>query len=447
MTGPKMPNVSTPISTRAATAIVAISGSTRMSVSVGSGTPAVMMRAHASRIGRRHTGSRTPSAPSTTGSSPHRVASSRMGTPSTRLARAISHTASRSAERGSTTTSPGPTSRHSSEPSISGRRARHGTRGDHPCVGKPHAVRAQRQQRLQAGVVGRGHEDQVRAPEQRQIGGDQPLEVRLAEVARVEACRQQHAVDRRGTRLAQDAIGRRGGHALVGQDDDRGDRIGDVRGVRLRRGAPGIDRGGHCLEEIVPFLHRTPRTLAHVEPVRDGDAGGVHDERQVAAVQRQIRRRQRARVAARRIERGPLLTGPGLHPGVRRALPRHVLEAEAADEPRRNPLGAQQRRQRPGPPETGASSRAEHAERVLRARRVRDGQERGDVLLERRDHVVDVRRGADDHPARDARPRAPHSAPSPSRPRDPAASGGTTSARSGACGAGAAVSTTRTATS
>jgi hypothetical protein len=119
MTGPNMPKVSTPTTMRATTTIDAISGRTRISVSAPSGTSARTRRVHACTSERRHGAAAPTASPSTSASMFQRRASSAIGVPSSRLARATSHKGSSSTARRTTTTSPGVTRSRSTEPSTS----------------------------------------------------------------------------------------------------------------------------------------------------------------------------------------------------------------------------------------------------------------------------------------------------------------------------------------
>ena len=282
------------------------------------------------------------------------------------------------------------------------RRASHRPGGDDPGVVEPDVPLAEAEERVEAGVVGRRHEDDVRLADERQVRHDQPLEIALAEIARLEPRRQQHAVDRGIVRLGEDAVGHRGRHALVGDQDHRRDRLAHVRGVRLDRLLRGAadDRTATCgqrpLLVLLALLHCPPRRRADGEPVLDVDAGGVDDERQIAAVEREVARRQRREIAAGGVERDPPAAGPGLHPGVGGALLGGGPEPEPADETRGHASRLEERRERPGPTETRPAPRREHGDCVLRAGRIGRRDEGGGVLVERPDHLVEARGAADD---------------------------------------------------
>ena len=84
-----------------------MTGRMRISVSAESGTCARTARAHSSISGRRQLGSRAPASPSTSASIFQRAASSAIGVPSIRFARASSQSGSRSVWPFTRTTSPG----------------------------------------------------------------------------------------------------------------------------------------------------------------------------------------------------------------------------------------------------------------------------------------------------------------------------------------------------
>src|SRR5438093_1292595 len=292
MTGPNMPKVSSPITTRATTTSEAMMGRIRIKVSAPSGTCARTARAQASMSGRRQDGTRRPTSPSTIASMFQRRASSAMGVPSIRLARAISHRGSRSAACGTSTTSPGVTRCRSSAPSMSA------------------------------------------------------AERRIAPAITI----------RLSSRAAHD------------------------------RTARALD--AHAFLPLLALLDGAARALPHREAVLEPGAARVDDERQVAAVERQVAVGERGEEAARRIERHPVGAGPRLDPRVGGALLALVGEPEAAHQARRDADDAQEGDQRARPPEARAAARREHALGVLRSRRVAGRLEGGDVLVEEPDRLV-----------------------------------------------------------
>jgi len=295
------------------------------------------------------------------------------------------------------------------------RRAPHRARDHDPAVVQVYVPLAERHEGVEAGVVGGGDQDQVRLADEREVLGHQPLQVRLAEVARLEARREQHAVDGRRARLVEDAVGHRRRHALVGDQHDAGDRRAHVGRVRLdavppraahERTARALD--AHAFLPLLALLDGAARALPHREAVLEPGAARVDDERQVAAVERQVAVGERGEEAARRIERHPVGAGPRLDPRVGGALLALVGEPEAAHQARRDADDAQEGDQRARPPEARAAARREHALGVLRSRRVAGRLEGGDVLVEEPDGLVEARGAADDAPRlpRDRRRRA-----------------------------------------
>ncbi len=128
--------------------------------------------------------------------------------------------------------------------------------------------------------------------------------------------------------------------------------------------------------------------------VAEPELRGVLDQREVAVVEREIVRGQRRVVAVRRIEWHPFAAEPRLDPRERRALPRRVLQAEAADEPRRDADRTQQRDQQARAPARAAALGAQHGAGVIRRIRALIAEERRGVLIERPDDLVDAGRVA-----------------------------------------------------
>ena len=64
-----------------------------------------------------------------------------------------------------------------------GRRPAHRARHDDARVVQPDVPLAEAEERVEAGIVGRRHQHEVRLPDERQVGRDQPLEVALPEIA------------------------------------------------------------------------------------------------------------------------------------------------------------------------------------------------------------------------------------------------------------------------
>src|SRR5205814_8715267 len=112
-------------------------------------------------------------------------------------------------------------------------------------------------------------------------------------------------------------------------------RCGDVGGVRLdalpsraaqRWPVSRLETEPALL--LVALLHHASGRLSDREAVLEREPPRVHDQRQVAAIERQVRVRQRAEEAARGIERYPLAAHPRLDPRLGGALLRLVPETE-----------------------------------------------------------------------------------------------------------------------